>query len=242
MERSQAQGIITAEVARRHGIVALDGSLQTARRLVRDLGDWAGFYKVGLELFTAAGPAAVEELRGAGKRVFLDLKLHDIPNTAAGAARHAAALGVDLLTVHAGGGTEMIRAAVEAAEGRLSVVAVTVLTSLSEEKLPAHFRRDQSLADTVLALTEEALAAGARGVVLSGAELAAVKARFGARCLCVVPGVRAAGGAAHDQSRVVTPRSALSAGADYLVIGRAVTGAADPVRGWADLWQLEGAA
>ena len=242
MERSQVQGAITAGVARDHGIVALDSSLGAARRIVADLGQAVGFYKVGLELFTGTGPAAVEELRGLGKRIFLDLKLHDIPNTVAGAARNAAALGVELLTVHAAGGADMIRAAVDAAQGRLSVLAVTVLTSLSEEKLPAHFRRDHPLAETVLALTEESLAAGASGVVLSGAELAAVKARFGARCLCVVPGVRVAGSATHDQARVVTPRSALAAGADYLVIGRAVTAAAEPGRAWADLWQLEGPA
>ena len=242
MERTEPDTGFTPDIARRHGIVALDGDRETAQHLVSSLGDAVSFYKVGLELFTAAGPQVVRELRGQGKRIFLDLKLHDIPNTVAGAARNASSLGVELLTVHAGGGPEMIRAAVDAADGQLAVIAVTVLTSLSAERLPAHFRSDRPLAEIVLALTEESLQAGARGVVLSGAELAAVKERFGEKCLCVVPGVRAQGGAAHDQARVVTPQSALAAGADYLVIGRAVTAAKDPIQGWRELWQLEGRA
>ena len=218
------------------GIVALDvPELEDAIALLARLGDAVGYYKVGLELFTAAGPAAVRALREAKKRVFLDLKLHDIPNTVAGAARSAEAIGADLLTVHAGGGRDMIRAAVDAAPSA-RVIAVTALTSLDPRNLPAHLRRDRPLAEWVLDLTEDALTAGAAGVVLSGAEVAAVKARFGERCLCVVPGVRPAGAARHDQARAVTPAEALAAGADYLVIGRPVTKASDPLAAWNDLW------
>ncbi len=240
MERASLPWSDSARVARERGIVALDApDWASAARVVDGLGEAVSFYKVGLELFTGEGPEVVRRLAGLGKRVFLDLKLHDIPNTVAGATRRAAALGVDLLTVHAGGGPEMVRAAVEAAEGRLAVIAVTVLTSLDEAALPAHFRRDRRLADTVLDLTEEALLAGARGVVLSGAEVRRVKSRFGERCWCVVPGVRPAGGSVDDQARVVTPERALADGADYLVIGRAVTAAADPARAWRSLWGLD---
>jgi orotidine-5'-phosphate decarboxylase len=223
-----------------HGIVALDYSdWRSARALVDALGDEVGFYKVGLELFSAAGPEAVRDLKNLGKQVFLDLKLHDIPNTVAGATRRARDLGVDLLTVHAGGGREMIQAAAEAAGSDVRVLAVTVLTSLSSDSLPAHFRRDRSLAEIVLALTEETISSGAAGVVLSGQEVSQIKSRFGDGCLCVVPGIRPAGSATHDQSRVVTPHSALSDGADYLVIGRAVNQSEDPLRSWRELWSLE---
>jgi orotidine-5'-phosphate decarboxylase len=228
------------------GVVALDRpAWAEAERLVGALGDAAGFYKVGLELFTVCGPSAVTALRDRGKRVFLDLKLHDIPNTVAGAARAGARLGASLLTVHAGGGAAMVRAAVDAAAAANAdtrVIAVTALTSLDPGALPAHFRADRPLAEIVLELTAEALSAGAAGVVLSGAEVLAVKARFGSRCLCVVPGVRAAGAAAHDQARVVTPARALEDGADYLVVGRAVTEAVDPLAAWRALWVGTGAA
>jgi len=224
------------EIAAARGIVALDvATLEDALALVAILGSAVRRYKVGLELFTAEGPVAVNALREAGKKVFLDLKLHDIPNTVAGAARSAGALEADLLTVHAGGGRAMIEAAVEAAP-MTRVVAVTALTSLDPRHLPAHIRTDRPLAEWVLDLTEEALNAGAAGVVLSGAEVAQVKKRFGADCLCVVPGMRAAGAAAHDQARVATPADALAAGADYLVIGRAVTQDADPLAAWSTLW------
>jgi orotidine-5'-phosphate decarboxylase len=222
--------------AAKRGIVALDvPELEDAISLLARLGDAVSYYKVGLELFTAAGPEAVHALREAKKEVFLDLKLHDIPNTVGRAAARAGALGADLLTVHAGGGRAMIQAAVEAAP-RSRVIAVTALTSLDPRNLPAHIRRDRPLAEWVLDLTEEALQAGAAGVVLSGAELAAVKQRFGARCLCVVPGIRPPGAALQDQARAVTPGEALAAGADYLVIGRPVSQAGDPLQAWNELW------
>ena len=223
-----------------HGIVALDVSRwQNAESLVDALGAEVAFYKIGLELFTGCGPDAVRRLRDRDKKIFLDLKLHDIPNTVAAAVRGAATLGAELVTVHAGGGHEMIRAAVDAGGNDVGVVAVTALTSLSPERLPAHFRRDVALEWVVLALTEEALGAGAAGVVLSGDEVAAVKRRFGDDCLCIVPGVRAPGGETHDQARVVSPQSALRSGADHLVIGRAIRDSADPLRAWRELWCFE---
>ena len=223
------------------GIVALDrAGWHDADRLVSALGDDVEFYKVGLELFTAEGPAVVRELIGRGRRIFLDLKLHDIPNTVAGAARAAGRLGVDLLTVHASGGEAMVQAAVEAAHeasgGRTQVLAVTVLTSLDADHLPAHFRRDLAMADLVHALAAEAVVAGAGGLVCSGAEVATLRSRLGDAPLLVVPGTRPAGADAQDQARVVTPQDALAAGADWLVVGRAVTAAADPRAAWGAFW------
>jgi len=220
------------------GILALDQpSWPAADRLVRALGDDVPFYKVGLELFTAEGPAVVRELRGAGKRIFLDLKLHDIPNTVAGAAKSAAALGAEMLTVHAAGGASMVRAAVETA-GSVRILAVTVLTSLAEGALPASFPPDTKVEDLVLRLAEEALQAGAQGLVCSGAEVRALRKRFGAAPLLVVPGTRPHGAGHGDQARVVSPKEALDGGASWLVVGRAVTGAADPRAAWRSFWSF----
>ena len=224
------------------GIVALDrGAWHEADRLVGALGDDVDFYKVGLELFVAEGPAVVRELQGRGKRLFLDVKLHDIPNTVAGAARAAGRLGVELLTVHASGGAAMVKVAVDAAReasgGRTRILAVTVLTSHSPNHLPANYRRDVPLGDLVATLADDALAAGADGLVCSGEEVAALRLRFGAGPLLVVPGTRPPGTGAQDQARGVTPRAALAAGASWLVVGRAVTAAADPRAAWADFWQ-----
>jgi len=228
------------------GILALDTpGWATAERLVVALGDEVTFYKVGLELFSGEGPGVVRELRGRGKRVFLDLKLHDIPNTVAGAARAAGRFGAELLTVHAAGGAAMVRAAVSAARessgGRTKVLAVTVLTSLAEGHLPASFPPDRPLEDLVSLLAEEALAAGADGLVCSGAEVATLRQRFGAAPLLVVPGTRPHGAQAQDQARVVTPQAALDAGASWLVVGRAVTAAADPREAWRSFWQVASA-
>jgi orotidine-5'-phosphate decarboxylase len=235
-------GADAARAAAARGIVALDvPGVAEAGRFVDALGEAVGFYKIGLELFTAAGPPAVADLAGRGKRVFLDLKLHDIPSTVAGAARAASRLGATLLTVHAGGGGDMVRAAAQAVDARTRVIAVTALTSLDPARLPPHFRRDWPLEEIVLALAEEALTAGAAGIVCAGTEVEKVKRRFGPACACVVPGIRPRGGAKHDQARAVTPAEALRAGADYLVIGRAVTAAADPLAAWHALWTGEDA-
>jgi orotidine-5'-phosphate decarboxylase len=213
-------------------IVALDYfTLGDALSMVRTLGGLCRFYKIGSELFTAVGPAAVTAVRDLGCDVFLDLKFHDIPNTVRAAVRTAAAHGVRLLTVHASGGRAMLEAAVEGAAGheRCGVVAVTVLTSLTAEGLGAAWgRRVPTVTDEVMRLAALAADAGAHGIVCSGEEAPAVRARYGDRLALVVPGVRLAEGRTHDQARVVTPGGARAAGARYAVVGRAVTAAPDP--------------
>jgi orotidine-5'-phosphate decarboxylase len=217
-------------------IVALDvGTLGEAQRLVARLGPAAEFYKVGLQLFTAEGPRAVEWLRADGKRVFLDLKLHDIPNTVRGAAASAGALGVSLLTVHALGGAAMVRAAVEGAGEGTGILAVTVLTSMDEAAYGRTLGRAVQVSDEVLRLSDVAREAQAHGVVCAGTECAAVRRRFGDALQPLVPGLRAAGGATHDQSRVVTAAEAARAGAAYVIFGRAVTAAPDPAAAFAAL-------
>jgi orotidine-5'-phosphate decarboxylase len=212
-------------------IVALDvPSAADALRLVNALGEECRFYKVGLELFTAAGPAGVTRILETGSDVFLDLKLHDIPNTVRGAARAAAALGVRLLTVHGVGGSEMIEAAVEGGGDQLGILAVTVLTSLDDASLARSTGRpDVSVTDEVARVASLAHEAGAHGVVCSGAEAPALHQRYGDSLALLVPGIRMRGDAAHDQRRVVTPAQAGAAGARYIVLGRAVTASADPV-------------
>ena len=211
-------------------IVALDvPTLERALALVDLLGDSCRFYKVGSELFLAAGPRAVVELRERGLEVFLDVKLHDIPNTVRGAARSAARLGVRLLTVHASGGRTMMDAAVDGAGEGCGVLAVTVLTSHDAASLAEAWGRGElDVEAEVLRLADDARSVGAHGVVCSGAEVAALRARHGDALRLLVPGLRLGEGAADDQARVVTPAAAARAGASYLVLGRTVTGAADP--------------
>ena len=211
-------------------IIALDvPSASDALRVVESLGERCRFYKIGSELFTAAGPDVVTRVRATGSDVFLDLKLHDIPNTVRGAARSAAAVGARLLTVHAAGGRAMIEAAVEGGGEALGVLAVTVLTSFDQNSLGEAIGRPAVVvADEVLRLAGVAAEAKAHGVVCSGAEAGRVRDRFGDRLAVLVPGIRLAGGAAHDQRRVVTPGEAAGAGARYIVVGRAVTAAPDP--------------
>ena len=219
-------------------IPALDlPDLQAALGFAEGLQGEVSTLKVGLELFVAEGPPVVRALRGLGFEIFLDLKLHDIPNTVRGAARSAGALGASLLTVHASGGPEMIAAAVEgAAEGADAaglappcVLAVTVLTSMSEADLGAIGLAGPSEA-AVARLAALATEAGAGGVVCAPAELAAVRAAIGPGPRVVTPGVRPVGAALDDQdpSRVMTPARALAAGADQLVIGRPIRRAEDP--------------
>ena len=211
-------------------IVALDApGLFQALSVVDALGDSCDFYKVGSELFTATGPQAVTALRERGHDVFLDLKFHDIPNTVRGAVRSAAALGTALVTVHAGGGADMLSAAVEGAGGRCRVLAVTVLTSLDARALGRAWGRDVAVvADEVVRLADLARASGAHGIVCSTGEAAHVRAVHGEALEILIPGIRLDGGPVHDQARVATPEDAVAAGASYLVLGRAVTGAADP--------------
>lgn len=224
-------------------IVALDyPSGAEALRLVSSLGERCRFYKIGSELFTAAGPGIVQRVREAGADVFLDLKLHDIPNTVRGAARAAAALGARLVTVHAGGGLEMLRAAVEGGGAGVGVLAVTVLTSFDDASLAdATGRPGITAREEVVRLAGIAATAGAHGVVCAGSDAHAVRAQFGDRLALLVPGIRMAGGAVHDQRRVMTPADAAAAGATYIVLGRAVSGAADPAAAMtAVLADLEG--
>ena len=217
-------------------IVALDvGSADAALSLARLLGERCRFYKVGSELFTSAGPGVVQALREeTGADVFLDLKFHDIPNTVAGAVRGAARLGARLVTVHASGGAPMLeaagKAASDAAGDACAVLAVTALTSLDPGVLAAAWGRTDRLdmQREVIRLAALAANAGLHGIVCSGAEVGAVRARFGDRLAALVPGIRLAGGDAHDQQRVMTPSAAQAAGARYLILGRAVTGAQDP--------------
>jgi len=211
-------------------IVALDvPDARRAAALTARLGPACDFVKVGLELFTAEGPAVVRAMIGEGRDVFLDLKLHDIPNTVRGAARSASAAGAALLTVHASGGRAMIEAAVEGAGTRCGVLAVTVLTSLDAAALGEAWGRPVAeMRSEVLRLAELARSAGAHGIVCGGGEAAAVRERFGGALKVLVPGIRRAGASADDQARVVTPAAAVAAGARYLVLGRAVTAAADP--------------
>ncbi len=213
-------------------IVALDvASGDDAMAVARSLGEYCRFYKVGSELFVAEGPRIIRALRAElGADVFLDLKFHDIPNTVAGAVRSAAAMGVRLLTVHASGGRAMLEAAREAAGSECGVLGVTVLTSFDDGSLARTWGRAAlSIQEEVLRLAGDAAEAGLHGVVCSGAEAWAVAAVYGERLALLVPGIRLAGGDAHDQRRVVTPRAAQAAGARYLVLGRAVTAAADPL-------------
>ena len=211
-------------------IVALDfPRSDLALGLVAAVGDTCAFYKVGSELFTAAGPSLVEELEDRGKEVFLDLKFHDIPNTMRGAARSASALGARLLTVHASAGERGIAAAVEGAGERCGVLAVSLLTSMDASAVARTWGRDRvDVREEVLRLAELAAGAGAHGLVCAGTEAAAVRARFGDALALLVPGVRPSGAATHDQARTVTPREAVRAGASYVVVGRAIADAADP--------------
>jgi orotidine-5'-phosphate decarboxylase len=206
-------------------IVALDISdLDSAEAMAERLHGEAGVLKVGLELFAAGGPEAVTRLRAFGP-VFLDVKLHDIPNTVEGAARNCARLGIAMMTVHALGGEAMVRAAVrgairgadEAGHPIPMVLAVTVLSSLAGEGLASP-----------PSLAFEAVAAGASGVVVSGEDVAQVREVLGTNACLVVPGIRPAGSNGHDQVRILTPEEAVERGADYLVVGRPITESSDP--------------
>jgi orotidine-5'-phosphate decarboxylase len=210
-------------------IIALDVSTTAAaRKIVAAVGDSAHAYKVGMQLYTAEGPSIVRELVGSGRRVFLDLKYHDIPNTVGAAVREAAQLGVSMLTVHASGGGKMLRASVEAAQKPgLLVLAVTVLTSLDDVELGKIGLRGGAL-DQVLRLAALALSNGCKGVVASALEAAALREEFGHDFTIVTPGVRPAGSGPNDQARVVTPAEAISAGASHIVVGRPITEASDP--------------
>ncbi len=216
-------------------IIALDaGTKEEALALAGQLEE-ARIFKVGLELFTAEGPALLEELARRGKKCFLDLKYHDIPNTVAGATRSAVRHGVAMLTLHVSGGGEMMRRAAEAAadeaakvgQAKPLLLGVTVLTSLGDGNL-LDIGCPSPVGDQVLRLASLAKAAGLDGVVSSPQEIEIIKRQLGKDFLVVTPGIRPAWAAAHDQKRVLTPAETVRLGADYLVIGRPVTAAPSP--------------
>ena len=235
-------------------IVALDvPNAAKARQVVQSIGDAATTYKVGKQLFTAEGPQIVSDLVSSGRKVFLDLKFHDIPNTVAGAVRAAAELGVSMLTVHASGGGAMLKAAAQAAAespAKPMILAVTVLTSLSDDDL-IHLGIAGRVIDHVVRLAALARDAGCRGVVASALEAHELRRELGSDFTIVTPGIRPSGptspmGGPHlpsvgkfgetgntrrdDQARILTPKEAIAAGASYLVVGRPILDAADPSR------------
>ena len=221
-------------------IIALD--FPTARETLSFLDlfsnlDRKPFVKVGMELFYAEGPAIVRDIKARGHRIFLDLKLHDIPNTVKSAMAVLSRLDVDIVNLHAAGGSTMMKAALEGLSRpdgtRPLLIAVTQLTSTDAAMLRDELLIETPMAETVLRYAENAARCGLDGVVCSPLEAAAVKARCGAGFLTVTPGVRFAGGDVGDQKRVMTPADAAKAGCDLLVMGRPITRAADPVAAYA---------
>jgi orotidine-5'-phosphate decarboxylase len=210
-------------------IVPLDVPVPSAaRELINALGGTVGFFKIGNQLFTAAGPAIVREVLDSGSKVFLDLKYHDIPNTVRHAVESACALGVDMLTVHLSGGRAMCEAAV-AGRGLSTtlLLGVTVLTSLTDDAL-AEVGFRGTVQDEVLLLAELAKNVGITGLVASPRELSILKNRYGSLFTTVIPGIRPAWSESGDQKRILTPKQAVEAGADYLVIGRPITASSNP--------------
>jgi orotidine-5'-phosphate decarboxylase len=229
-----------SQSAKERIIVALDvPSRERALELVDALGDEAVLFKVGAQLFTGEGPALLEELKRRGKRIFLDLKFHDIPNTVAAAVRAATRYGVHMLTVHAAGGAAMLEAAREAVgDGGTEVIAVTLLTSLATEDVEQVFGRSPvSIVDEVVRLAGLAAAAGLPGVVASPTEVKPIKRSYGDALKVVTPGIRLADDEPGDQSRYATPEDAARAGADYIVVGRSITGARDPAAAFAAVFR-----
>jgi len=218
--------------------VAIDTpDLEYALSLAGRVAPYVGGLKLGLEFFSAHGPDGVRAFADFGLPIFLDLKFHDIPNTVAGAVKAAVQLGVSIVNVHAAGGPAMLTAAIEAARGvnpRAKVIAVTVLTSLNQADLLA-VGQVPSAGEQVLRLAQLTKSCGLDGVVCSAHEIAAIRAALGSDFLLVVPGIRPAGSALGDQSRVMGPAEARQAGADILVIGRPITAASDPVRAARDI-------
>jgi orotidine-5'-phosphate decarboxylase len=215
--------------ARERLIVALDvPKAEAARILVDRLAGRVGMFKVGSQVFTAAGPDLVREIVGRGEKVFLDLKYHDIPNTVAGAVASAARLGVSLVDVHGLGGSAMVGAAVGALPAMgTRLLAVTILTSHDEETL-GEIGVNGTMVESVRRLAVLAKEAGADGVVASPHEVALIREACRSDFLIVTPGIRPAGAATGDQARAATPAAALAAGADYVVVGRPITEAPDP--------------
>ncbi len=213
-------------------IVALDvpGRME-AFAAVDQLSGHVGYFKIGLELFTREGPSLVEEIRNRGEKIFLDLKLHDIPNTVRAAVRSACKLGIDMITVHASGGTAMLEASVEealSADTPPLILAVTALTSLSEEDM-LRFGVKGSMEQWVERLARTACDAGIRGIVASAKEIHMLRSKIDTELQLVIPGIRPAGTDRQDQSRTATPYEAIKAGANYIVVGRPILKTKNPV-------------
>ena len=209
-------------------IVALDVPTKTeALALVEKLRGQISFFKIGLQLYTGEGPEIVRAVSSTGSKVFLDLKLHDIPNTVARAVESAGRLGVQMLTIHLSGGSEMIRAAIAARANNILLLGVTVLTSSTVETLREIGVQDR-VDDQVLRLAKLGVDAGVDGVVASPHEIKPLRRDFGHKIKIVAPGIRPSGAGANDQKRAMSPRDALEAGADYLVIGRPITAHRNP--------------
>jgi orotidine-5'-phosphate decarboxylase len=222
---------VNAPAPRERVIIALDvPDLAGLNAFLDRLEGQPVFYKVGLELFLAEGARAIDAVKARGGRLFLDLKLHDIPETVGRAVGSAVKFGAELLTIHTAGGLEMMKRAVDAAAGQTTILGVTVLTSLSDGDLAAD-GISGSVAEAVVRRAKVAAAAGVPGLVCSPQEVAQVKASSG--LVTVVPGVRPAGAALGDQKRVATPASTIAAGADFLVIGRPIRDAAKPAEAFA---------
>jgi orotidine-5'-phosphate decarboxylase len=231
MESTKMSKAAPLELARQRLIVALDvPDSKSAMRLVAELEGTCNWFKVGLELFIAAGPAVLEPIVARGHNVFLDLKLHDIPNTVAGAVRSAARLGVRMLTLHAGGGPEMLasaKAAIVGVSNPPELLAVTVLTSMDAKQLQA-IGIAQSPSRQVETLAKMGLQVGIRGFVCSPQEVSVLRALTGPEGVLVIPGIRPAGAAIGDQKRIAGPAEALRQGASFLVVGRPITQAPNP--------------
>jgi len=209
-------------------IVALDIATKAqALVLVEQLHDKISFFKIGLQLYTAQGPEIVRAVLATGVKVFLDLKLHDIPNTVARAVESASSLGVQMLTIHLSGGSEMIRAATGVRTNNMSILGVTVLTNANDQTL-----RETGISDTfdkqVVRLAKLGIENGIDGMVASPHEIKSLRAEFGDKIKIVVPGIRPSWSEPGDQKRFMTPREAIEAGADYLVIGRPITAHKNP--------------
>ncbi len=230
--------LLTLQEAAGKVMVALDKpDAAAALRLADQLQGKGCWLKVGMELFYAAGPSVVKELKSRGFRIFLDLKMHDIPNTVRGGARSIARLGVDLFNVHGAGGVAMMRAAAEGVREAIAagdaqdapiVIAVTQLTSTSQSVLNDEIGIAGQVEDAVVRYARLAREAGLQGVVASSLEVAAIKAACGKEFITVTPGIRPRGAEADDQSRITTPYDAVMGGTDYLVIGRPITAAVNP--------------
>lgn len=237
MNRSELLARLRDLPAQRRIITALDvPGHQEALELARRLGPEGGFVKVGLELFSAAGPSVVRDLQDLDRDIFLDLKYNDIPNTVASAVKRAAAMGASLCTMHANTGRAAMEAAAEAltispvgpSGRRPALLAVTVLTSLSQEQMMEVRPSEDTLPESVERLAQLAWDCGCDGLVCAAADLPRLRQVIGPEPLCVTPGIRPAGSATNDQHRVTTPAMAMEWGADFLVIGRPITKAENP--------------